>query len=118
MKASELRYGNLIESHFSGCNFAKGIVKVDFYVMQKIHLYNGLQSLKPIPLTDEWLLKFGFEKIIVEDYPLYIYDGFIIEVYTDNCVVSYNNTEITKIKYVHQLQNLYFALTNNEIEIL
>jgi hypothetical protein len=66
--------------------------------------------LSGIPLTEEWLLKLGFEKtqgcflkngirlLAIRD--LYFRGSFPIK---------------TDIKFVHQLQNLYFALTNQEL---
>jgi hypothetical protein len=42
-------------------------------------------------------------------------NGFIIYQYGDNFVFEYR--EGVKVKYVHQLQNLYFALTGEELTI-
>jgi hypothetical protein len=35
-----------------------------------------------------------------------------------NSVVWCNNEILEKLKYVHQLQNLYFALTNEELTLI
>jgi hypothetical protein len=83
-----------------------------------------LDQLQPIPLTEEWLLKFGWNyhksedcvyyshswgkngmEIIVKDYH---YKGFELEL---------GKARFKSIEYVHQLQNLYFALTGNELTI-
>ena len=110
MKASELRIGNYIQNSH-GTIFNVGIV-----------MLGGQYDYHPIPLTEEWLLKFGFEyvesydnyKIKAGDYwnSVKFYEG-------EWC---YNNDDsdagcyfLTTIKYVHQLQNLYFALTNEEL---
>ena len=72
---------------------------------------------EPILLTDEWLLKFGFRNNA----------GFFtlgllscVESYDDQCYYFYygkdGDNEI-KIRYVHQLKNLYFALTQKELEV-
>ncbi len=83
-----------------------------------------IKKVIPIPLTEEWLLKFGFEtdgnfedknEIILPNNE----HDFIIEFsdYTKN----YHYTGGEGIcygvgcKYVHQLQNLYFALTGEEL---
>ena len=84
-----------------------------------------ISQFEPIPLTDEWLEKFGFKKSdnvdITIEYRLndffsiwkkYGYNVFYISQYNEN------NTELintTQIKEVHQLQNLYFTLTGEEL---
>lgn len=83
-------------------------------------------GLEPIPLTEEWLVKMGFEKRI---------DRIIGNVYTyginkrtDDFMLSIQQTDVNKndffyrnsfhrINYLHQLQNLYFALTVEELTI-
>jgi hypothetical protein len=79
---------------------------------------------EPIPLTEEWLLKFGFEK----KYDTFEFNGLNV----DGCVVHFSfdkwaseyeieNCDYTEvpsdIQHVHQLQNLYFALTGEELTI-
>jgi len=106
MEAKELRIGNLVQ-------FTTGsIYKVDM-------LYNDFSSLlywMPIPLTEEWLLKFGFEikqGRFGNEYwgkiNLYTASNKKIVFCFDGCLKG--------IKYVHQLQNLYFALTGQELII-
>ena len=71
---------------------------------------------KPIPLTEEWLLKFGFES---DDEFIFEKDIRICKtkqgyVYFDFSVMD----PICDVKYVHQLQNLHFALTGEELELI
>lgn len=75
-------------------------------------------DLKPIPLTKKWLLKFGFVKNIgnfeLKEFRFHIsqpmnFDGFI---FCDGYSVITD-----KIQFVHQLQNLYFSLTNEELTL-
>jgi hypothetical protein len=73
----------------------------------------------PIPLTEEWLLKFRFEDRGPQPdsdelgrftkYPigLWIMDGSFI---------TAGDFDVS-LKYVHQLQNLYFALTGEELKL-
>lgn len=86
-------------------------------------------KLSPIPLTPEWLERFGFsEKNKYWSYPCG--DGFYIA-YTpsgefwiaiersdgdDDCGEDEYARKLP-IKYVHQLQNLYHSLTGKELEI-
>ena len=110
MKAEELRIGNLVHDVLN--NNAKRINQENL-----CDFANGYVSFEPIPLTEEWLLKFGFDETIVEGYPIYQSDkGFIVEYYKDESVFLILDFEV-RIKYVHQLQNLYFALTGLELTI-
>ena len=78
---------------------------------------------KPIPLTEEWLTRFGFELPAHS----WIGDKFHLSEYGKGSkhpnggvwVVAMNNNNaiISEIQYVHQLQNLYFALTGEELTI-
>ena len=74
----------------------------------------------PIPLTEEILLKCGFtyikETFSYHDKFHNIYISTIGEfVFSPFC--SNDGDCLIKIQYVHQLQNLYFALTGQELEI-
>lgn len=90
-------------------------------------LQNGTEKtfyegyFKPIQLTEEILLKCGFEKgsnIIGDCY--YIEHDFGVSDFVLN-ITKTSNFEIyeldLKIDYLHQLQNLYFALTNEELTV-
>ena len=146
LKNNELRIGNLVMQN----GFYGYVYSIDSPEPRKekrfsdkaiITLFdNGLTTvpideIEPIPLTEEWLLKFGFEK----------YDWF------DGCFIKCNNkhlmiqfyepkqeiliyfTKISKDKdghkmngrdylfklkkyYVHKLQNLYFTLIDEELK--
>lgn len=72
-----------------------------------------VEFLQPIPLTEDILLKCGFEKMPVDsfiknDVELSFCDG---RDYAFFCKAPYS-----KLNFLHQLQNLYFALTNTELE--
>lgn len=114
MKANELRIGNYCKE----ITYSKNeVVKTSVEHFESIEL--GEINLSPIPLTEEWLLKFGFEK------PAYswIGDKFHLSEWDDYpfhwCVALNKNNAILvdKLNYVHQLQNLYFALTGEELTL-
>lgn len=75
---------------------------------------------EPIPLTEEWLVKFGFKITGQTPHPNNIWT-----VYGEECkfelehIISFflydNKCFGTEVKYIHQLQNLYFALTGEEL---
>ena len=116
LKANELRIGHLVEINMPITN---KIISIDVYHISGLKKNKGY--FKPIPLTEEWLFKFGFftikaGKLIDATLPNFRfslhksgnYDGFLF---------CEKNNIIINIDYVHQLQNLYFALTNKELEI-
>lgn len=72
-------------------------------------------SFQKIPITEEWILKLGFIKDeILEFYRNDKSNSTIIIDYDFICLLGYSHV---KIKYVHQLQNLYFALTQRELTV-
>jgi hypothetical protein len=110
MKASELRIGNYV-------NDSIGLITIGLNGNIKF-----ADAYHPIPLTEEWLLKFGFEK----KYQTFEFkglniDGTVVHFSFDKWRSEYDieNCDFTEIpaecKHVHQLQNLYFALTNEEL---
>ena len=79
------------------------------------------KNYEPIQLTEEWLIKFGLNKTV--DHPgrkLYEHDDIIPLWFSDKRVITdfyASRVRIRECKYVHQLQNLYFALTGEELTI-
>ena len=114
MKISELRLGNWVDQPNDGVTRVTSILN-DIQIRTETGHID--KYCRPIPLTEEWFLKFGFDEIIVEGYPIYQSDkGFMVEYYKDESVFLILDFEV-RIKYVHQLQNLYFTLTGEELEI-
>lgn len=120
MKANELRIGNLVS--YRGKK--EGIVSNLGNTFETIRDFNYLpygsddiNEYEPIPLTKEWLVKFGFKVAEFESFKLKI-KGFTIMVdILGDIIDCYLESIGTDIHYVHQLQNLYFALTNEELTI-
>jgi hypothetical protein len=78
---------------------------------------------EPIPLTPEILEKAGFKKgepfYISHEDTFYLGDRYF---WVQHCFCHKTSHESAIVlawwvKYVHQLQNLYFALTGEELEI-
>ena len=129
MDAKELRIGNITNKGIvNGIRFYEGHLGCDIIKNEYDSFSNWYSwlDLKPIPLTEEWLLKFGFE--LDEDLGDMIYYklGKWVVCF-DHEDLSFNhqlNSGITCLIYdnncfqhVHQLQNLYFALTGKELTI-
>jgi aryl carrier-like protein len=112
MKIEELRLGNWIAQ--KGNHFQ---ITPDMFCH---YLQHGLHSIEPIPLTEEWLLKAGFEKYLNGDY-YRLKAEMCIEAWSDKFSVYlpyYHLDTYTgriSVKYVHTLQNLYFTLTETEL---
>lgn len=74
----------------------------------------------PIPLTPEILEKAGFEFLSFGGAGMFYYkDGVYVSEYMNylNCD-PYGNTEHSvKISHLHQLQNLFFALTGTDLPL-
>jgi hypothetical protein len=144
MKASELRIGNWVKINdgyfedgkeigydlyktnefqimgFNDGSFTEGCKVICFYeIPSEIGglVHGGCRDLDidPIPLTEEWLLKFGFTEHKTTD----IYPTFAKQMFNWNDGILYiiGYGFMNHIKYVHQLQNLYFALTEEELKI-
>lgn len=116
MKASELRIGNLIM--FRNFIEPQEIHKVDSKVLMKAPGDYGdfefNEYWQPIELTEEWLVKFGFEK----DGSFTLNKLKLINCNNNYFIPFFNHSKsLNDVKYVHQLQNLYFALTGEELTL-
>jgi len=119
LKANDIRVGNWVhtgEFHIKEC---QGEHQVEYDWFEYANMF------KPIPLTTEWLKKFGFFAKYKHCNFRWNIGGFDIQQETDE---DENGNKIPQeeifyyqymyeIKWVHQLQNLYFALTGKELTI-
>jgi hypothetical protein len=121
MNANELRIGNWIHNPVQGVDF-----KVCVIALSEINFEDGNKikddkyRFQPIPLTPEWLERFGFQSDNFTDEdrtPFMRIDdacgSFILD---DEFILMDIDTRV-QIKHVHQLQNLYFALTLQELTL-
>jgi hypothetical protein len=117
LHATDLRIGNLVYYPFSKRN-----VKINQANLSDFA--NGYIKFEPIPLTEEWLIKMGFEKS-VDTTNLFVKIENINEVqyeitFNEKVGCSLYAEEFwlkDEIKYVHTLQNLYYALCGEELTI-
>ena len=76
----------------------------------------GNGFIEGINLNVNWLENFGFFYISSStDFCTYYLNGVRVELAEDKASVSIHNNRIKKISYVHELQNLFFALTGDEL---
>jgi hypothetical protein len=81
-------------------------------------------AINPIKLTDTILFKYGFLYVEIETVKPRIYlikDRLIIKKVSEThfllaCNYAQNGDLSIAFNYVHQLQNLYFCLTGNELQ--
>ena len=126
MKANELRIGNHIEYFMEDSQDERKIWweldVVDAQTILQLETYPDDPDYRPIILTEEWLIKFGFEKRldglctrwhigknpVTHDWLFYInwLNGYEHPFYQNG---------FHEVKYVNKLQNLYFALTGEEL---
>jgi hypothetical protein len=112
MKASELRIGNYLQWN----NFTEARIMncKDFFIVYD-SLENSDGCIEPIPLTEEWLFKFGFKKN-QRDIRFKRLGSIVLKSTEKGFKFNYRES-ITYIHFVHQLQNLYFALNGVELTL-
>jgi hypothetical protein len=132
LKPTDLRIGNYV----THCDYTDGIFKVESityqedavggYVVDTIGGKNGTWSnpincIEPIELTEEWFLKFGFDSLDTSFGKLFEFRtgryAWLIDNFGSLHLYYSEYENIANVKYVHQLQNLYFALTGQELEV-
>lgn len=142
INANEFRLGNIIQFRYMDKKEEREITYDDFRSI--VDLSNGLgvggyEIPSPIPLTGAWLKKFGFDKDgkrkcpasdhdddtiltvsqdilgVVDGEDMGIYFGVIIEQESSMHDDEREMVTTKDIQYVHELQNLFFALTGTEL---
>jgi len=118
----EFRIGNLVNYTIDRKSIFQGKITAitkNRLVVDKVT--SKYMNIEPITLTEEWLLKFGFERNTINNKKFIYYFFGYGYFYFDNNVFSMNFSSqddvVINIKYVHQLQNLFFALTGEELTI-
>ena len=120
MELNELRIGNYVshpnrkEDRISGLGTKNWDDFAEFKDYDHVGYY--LEFVRPIPLTEEWLLKLKASKI---DNDNFYYDRFKLiwkPSYKYWYVVDYmTSTYLTKIEFVHEWQNFVFAMNSEEL---
>lgn len=122
IQANELRIGNWVELNgnyfkvFSSINHLG--VDLDSEKLDKHMMFAGIDAIKPIPLTEEIFLKCDLLKSISS--PIYNFINTDYHVYIKDSgefVFRGLGASIVKVEHLHQLQNLFFALTGKELNI-
>lgn len=123
MESKELRLENWVLLDWE--NIYKKVNATTLTYIIRSEMIGKNHPFKPIPLTEEILLKSGFKKVDKLHYDNDYNNIFNFE----SCYISLDNytnvffdwvddsVRCYETCYLHQLQNLYFALTNKELEV-
>lgn len=124
METREFRIGNTIIDYYGVINTISSILEdgtIMFYNDDRCHI----SKCNPIELTEELLLKYGFVAESVHNN--FIKNGIEISSSQKSCntnerFIFYLDGEIPdsfkiRIEFIHQLQNIVFALTGQELDV-
>ncbi len=137
MNPSELRRGNLFNPIYRGDEVHLPLTGIILQVME-LHTFHVValldhqhdyldherqkfkySDMSPIPITAEWLNKFGFreasflQEAISDPNEMY----YQTTLRMDSQVFTIKSYTRFKYEYVHQLQNIYFALSGKELKL-
>lgn len=124
MKDSEIRAGNWVhhKAVWSTLQEYERLEEFDF-VWTADNWYQvgecllSLDSVEGILITDEWMVKLGFKLV----FGTFSKGDFCLAKPHKNgdkdlfMICNITSPMNPKIRYIHELQNLYYALTNNEL---
>ena len=123
IKANELRIGDYAHSKNDGIIKITNISEKSVTVLQDNFCNNFCNNIpknliNPIKINQEWLIKFGFKKKGTSFFIIIGSKLELLNVSNKDFVAYFKGSTINiKIKYVHQIQNLYFALTGEELTL-
>lgn len=110
MKASDLRIGNYF-------NDPDGNISEVIRLNSTMINSHGEDECQPIPLTEEWLTKLGFNDHSIK-LPHIVFDVANTLTYNiEDRTLTFGYYGELRIEYVHQLQNLFHSLTGEELTI-
>lgn len=128
--ANDLRIGNWVKNNYDIGNNNSRDEQVDIHLLEDI-LHDYANVFEPIPITPELLEKCGWVRYkgSDNDYTVWQKEEWYLELdwrrqqngfdLMIECISNTHEFEtiVMGIKHLHQLQNLFFALTGNELEI-
>lgn len=126
LTAKELRIGNWIRHKYSAPDFM--VSEINAFSENNTVNGIGLCDCKPIHLTEQWLNELGFIKDDNGNYLIGLQthylellpsNGYWYPTYVQAPEMSHENEQrvsTNRIEFVHELQNLFFALTGRELE--
>ena len=135
MTNKELRIGNLVYGVSDRIEEVIYILPTEVNTappkLKQADFLHKIDEIQPIPLTDEWFIKWGFFKDgeywskEIDDYKYcfryrdWAKNWAFYQEFTDSPFIEDDGKKYPisfDIEHVHQLQNLWFALLHKEIE--
>ncbi len=130
MKLTDLKIGNYIQTP-NGIDEIRGLINrncfKDVFLVKNSDI--EIEDVKPIPLTEKWLLKLGFDDSEHKkgytglEYRSNVILDFVLtkplvmgEWQKDYCFELIQH-RFVEIKYIHELQNLYHVLKGKDLKI-
>lgn len=117
MKVEELMIGNYLQTiPFSiprlqlSSDGVNQITAFGIYIMSSNS--EALEQYQPIPLNEEWVKYLGFKEFGNHKYKTYYKDHIFLHKRKRGWVMS---KRFKEPKYVHELQNIYFALKGKQL---
>jgi hypothetical protein len=122
----ELRLGNFILDDFGNIAKVCALGRIIECTRENI-IWQTVFKPEPIPLTEDWLRKMGFKGMPEDSGAWYLnpvlFDMGGIGSMSSDFELSGSSGDyrysrnVPTVKYVHQLQNLYFALCGQELTL-
>ena len=111
MEAKELRIGNYVDWNGEKAIISQLLEKDVCFKCGEDCLY---EDINPIPLTEDWLINFGFDYRFTKGKFNILTKG---RLGYENGRTYFNSWAILEKQpdYVHELQNLYYAITKEEL---
>lgn len=119
MEAKKLRIGNIVRSKINGISKVEQIgssINPEYVGGRSLEGNYWENSYLPVEITEQWLVDLGFTKDEETNYRWFMEDWLAYDL-DDNCIRIFDSWEFGKRKYVHELQNLFFAITGRELEL-
>jgi len=105
---SELREGNFV--------FHSGEVLCLNHKNLDLVSFKGHHDLEGININVNWLENFGFFYVSgSDDQYTFFLSGVKIELFDSQALVTIHNNTVKNIVFVHELQNIFYALTGKEL---
>jgi hypothetical protein len=121
MKVEELRIGNYLEIdgkiEMVSSIHSDNTIRLQESKNAKCHGCYSLNKpiIKPIPLSEEIVLKCGFEKYEFDHKENEYRYKYRLIVLRDGKFVDYGSS--VTLEHIHQLQNLFYSLTGEELTL-
>lgn len=115
MNTQELRIGNYANYKGEIIKIVQFSTRTFWYIEGNTlnEIRNDIEKLEPIQLTDEILTNIGFLKVKNDYDVVWVKDKFTMSLY----FIMYDIDVLVKLNFLHELQNLFFSLFKQELEL-